>query len=96
MDQLVFAPCFVPSFFAAVMLLDGKPHLIKQKLSAEWFPTMLTNYTVWVPAMFVNFLFVPPSHQVLFSNGVGFGWNIYISYVSYKPPAVGILPVPKP
>ena len=89
LDQLVFAPCFVPSFFAAIMLLDGKPHLIKQKLAAEWFPTMLTNYTVWVPAMFVNFLFVPPLYQVLFSNGVGFGWNIYISYVSYKPPVVG-------
>jgi Mpv17 / PMP22 family len=22
--------------------------------------------------------------QVLFSNGVGFGWNIYLSYMSYK------------
>ena len=83
----------------------------------------MTNYSVWVPAMFVNFLFVPPSYQVplappasliascpaatllqrhprpprsfsrtphvhpsqvLFSNGVGFGWNIYISAVSYR------------
>ena len=86
LDQLVFAPCFVPTFFASVMLLDGKPHLIREKLATEWYPTMLTNYSVWVPAMFINFMFVAPSHQVLFSNGVGFGWNIYISYVSYKEP----------
>jgi len=42
-DQLVFAPCFVPTFFASVMVLDGKPHLIREKLAAELFPTMVSK-----------------------------------------------------
>ena len=37
-----------------------------------------------VPAMLVNFRFVPPHAQVLFSNTIGFGWNIFLSAVSHK------------
>ena len=84
LDQLVFAPLFIPAFFSIILILDGKPELIVDKLKADWASTMLTNYSVWVPAMFLNFKFVPPTLQVLFSNGVGFGWNIYLSYISYK------------
>ena len=84
MDQLVFAPLFIPAFFSIILILDGKPELIWDKLKSDWASTMLTNYSVWVPAMFLNFKYVPPTLQVLFSNGVGFGWNIYLSYMSYK------------
>lgn len=84
MDQLVFAPMFIPAFFSIILILDGKPEMIIDKLKADWASTMITNYSVWVPAMFLNFKFVPPTLQVLFSNAVGFGWNIYLSYMSYK------------
>lgn len=84
MDQLIFAPLFIPAFFSIILILDGKPELIIDKLKSDWASTMLTNYSVWVPAMFLNFKFVPPTLQVLFSNFVGFGWNIYLSYMSYK------------
>lgn len=84
MDQLVFAPMFIPAFFSIILILDGKPEMIVDKLRADWASTMITNYSVWVPAMFLNFKFVPPTLQVLFSNAVGFGWNIYLSYMSYK------------
>ena len=84
MDQLVFAPMFIPAFFSIILILDGKPEMIADKLRADWASTMITNYSVWVPAMFLNFKFVPPTLQVLFSNGVGFGWNIFLSYMSYK------------
>lgn len=39
--------------------------------------------------MFLNFRAVPPTYQVLFSNGVGFVWNMYLSYQSFKPRADG-------
>lgn len=84
LDQLVFAPLFIPSFFSIILILDGKPEMIVNKIKSDWASTMITNYSVWVPAMFLNFKFVPPTLQVLFSNGVGFGWNIYLSYMSYK------------
>lgn len=109
LDQLVFAPCFVPSFFAAVMVLDGKPHMIREKLTAEWYPTMVsirvrcaamqsrlyfissptvllqvTNYSVWVPAMFVNFLLVPPSYQVG-DEALSIPGPCEVPYVATKP-----------
>ena len=84
MDQLIFAPVFLPAFFFAILLLDGKPQNIWEKLSNEWISTMLTNWSVWVPAMFINFRFVPPAYYVLYSNCVGVFWNIYLSYVGYK------------
>lgn len=93
LDQLFFAPLFIPAFFSIILILDGKPELIVDKLKSDWASTMVTNYSVWIPAMFLNFKFVPPTLQVLFSNGVGFGWNIYLSYMSYKvdePSEVGI------
>lgn len=34
--------------------------------------------------MAVNFRFVPTKYQVLYSNGVGFFWNIYLSFQSFK------------
>lgn len=37
--------------------------------------------------MFINFKFLPTKYQVLFSNGVGFLWNVYLSFQSFKPPA---------
>jgi protein Mpv17 len=51
---------------------------------------MITNYAVWVPAMFINFKFVPPTLQVLFSNFIGFGWNIYLSKISYQTEPVSL------
>ena len=34
--------------------------------------------------MFINFKFIPPHLNVLFSNSLGFFWNIYLSYASYR------------
>ena len=78
-DQLVFAPIFIPVFFSTNLLLEGRPEMIPQKIKNDWLSTVLTNYAVWVPAQFINFRFIPQLHQVLFSNIVGFFWNIYFS-----------------
>ena len=83
LDQLVFAPMFIPSFFAVTLMMDGTPEKVVPKIKAEWFSTVIANYVVWVPAQFINFKFTPPHLQVLFSNMVGFFWNIYISYVTF-------------
>jgi hypothetical protein len=89
-DQLGFAPIFIPMFFSVLLTLDGRPEQIPETLRREWLPTVLANYSVWVPAMIINFRFIPPTHQVLFSNLVGFGWNIYMSYQSFKAQAASI------
>jgi Mpv17 / PMP22 family len=84
MDQLLFAPVFLPAFFSVVLIVDGTPEKIGGKLQSEMLSTLLTNYSVWVPAMFINFKFIPPHLNVLFSNSVGFFWNIYLSSASYR------------
>ncbi len=86
-DQLLFAPLFLPCFFSCALILDGTPELIPSKLKNDWLTTVVTNYAVWVPCQFINFKFMPPHHQVLFANIVGFFWNIYLSYACYNIPA---------
>ena len=84
LDQLCFAPVFLPCFISVAMILDGLAAQIPDKLKADWFPTVVANYSVWVPCQFINFRFVPPHQQVLFANFVGFFWNMYLSYTCYN------------
>lgn len=58
--------------------MDGKP------TEADYADTLVANWKLWVPAMFVNFKFVPTKYQVLYSNAVGFFWNIFLSFQSFK------------
>jgi len=83
LDQMMFAPCFIASFFVILAALDNKSYdEIKQKLQNDLYPTVKYNFSVWVPAQFINFNLVPPHLQVLWANGVGFFLNIYLSYAA--------------
>ena len=93
LDQCVFTPIFLANFMSSIIVLDQltKPtgeistlELIKQKLSTDYFSTLQMNYFLWIPAMFLNFAFIPPMYQTLFSNCVGLIWNTYLSYSSFK------------
>ncbi|KAL3656857.1 hypothetical protein V7S43_018200 [Phytophthora oleae] len=84
LDQLGFAPMFLPVFLSSVLALEGNGEQIQDKLRAEWWPVTKANWSVWVPAQILNFRFVPGSMQVLFSNVVGLLWNAYLSYVSHS------------
>lgn len=83
-DQLLFAPAFIAGFFSLALVIDGRPEGIYDKLRVDWLPTMRANLSLWVPSMFINFRYVPPQLQVLFSNCVGFFWNIYLSWATNK------------
>ena len=81
LDQIFFAPIFIPTFMTSLMILESKP--------LDEIPTVLirnvpevvrTNWALWIPAMLVNFRYVPGPWQVLFSNCVGFVWNVYLSW----------------
>jgi hypothetical protein len=84
LDQLVFAPCFIPVFFSFALVLEGKPEEIPDKLRNDLVTTVLANYAVWVPSQYINFRHIAPRLQVGFSNLVGFFWNIYFSYQNFK------------
>ena len=89
LDQCFFAPTFLTSFFSIALLLDGTPEKIIGKIRSDLWSTVQANYIVWVPCQFINFMLVPPHLQVLFANAVGFFWNIYLSYSTYKGPGNG-------
>lgn len=81
-DQLMFAPAFISVILSFVLVLEGRPEKIPEKLRRDWLNIVVTNYAVWVPTQFINFSRVPPRFQVLFSNAIGLFWNIYLSKVS--------------
>ena len=64
-DQFLFTPLMLSSFLSAILTLDGKSNEIASKLKSDFIPTLMVNYTVWIPAMFINFKFVPNAYQVL-------------------------------
>ena len=65
LDQLVFAPLFIPSFMGVLLVLEGHERPLR-KTRAEWWPSIVANWQLWVPAPLVNFGLVPLHFQVLF------------------------------
>jgi len=90
-DQVVFAPVSITLFFAlntslAALQKQGRAIKwgvvvsdVKQSLRDELATTMVANWIVWIPAISFNFRFVAPPLRVLFSNFIGFFWNVYLS-----------------
>jgi len=70
---------FFQAIYAFGLLLDGKINNIYVKLQEQWFNTVIANLSVWIPVQLLNFRFILPQYQVLFSNVIGLFWNIYIS-----------------
>lgn len=93
-DQSIFAPLFVAIFFAANLSMDGKIDQIGEKLRIDWLPTLLANYSVWIPAQLINFKLVPPPLRVLWANFIGFFWSIYLSNAANKKSEPGIPTAP--
>jgi hypothetical protein len=44
----------------------------------------VVGWSIWIPSMAFMFAFVPGKFQVLFSNGVGFVWNSYLSWRTHE------------
>jgi len=81
LDQILFAPLFIPTFMTSLMFLEGKRmDVIPAVLIKDVPDVVVTNWILWIPAMFVNFRFVPVQWQVLYSNCVGLVWNVYLSW----------------
>ena len=84
LDQLFFAPLFIPTFMSSLMLLEEGPSctpaIIMERLRISWQGALVANWMIWVPANLVNFKFIPGAYQVLFANCVGFVWNAVLSF----------------
>lgn len=95
-DQLIFAPTFLPVFFTALFTMEGHPQDIKPTLKRDFVSVIKANWMVWGPAQLINFSVVPPPLQVLFANVVSLGWNAYLSFASHKQPSPAAEPLAQP
>ncbi len=80
-DQALFAPIFISTFMTSLMALEGKDlKQVPRVLENELATVVVTNWSLWIPAMYLNFRYIPVQWQVLYSNCVGLVWNIYLSW----------------
>lgn len=78
-DQFLFAPLFTSLYFYVRGLAEDRGLAVTtQKLRKELPDIMRSNWSVWVPANFINYLFVPLELRVLFGSVVSFFWNAYL------------------
>jgi protein Mpv17 len=93
LDQLAFAPLFVGSMMALLALAGGQSVAAAKQSVVEGLPgAVKANWSLWVPAQFVNFRYVPPNLQVGFSNIVALAWNVYFSFATKPKAAEQALP----
>jgi len=85
MDQLLFSHMSLASFMVANSLLSGNTwRTVSDKIGRDFHRTIGASYLVWIPAQTLNFYFIPLAYRVLFINSIGFVWNIYLSYMTYR------------
>ncbi|CAH1104561.1 unnamed protein product [Psylliodes chrysocephalus] len=81
LDQLVFAPVFLPACVTAVHVMNGRPlKNIRNELRLKYRDILLMNYKIWPAVQIMNFGIVPIKYQVILIQTVGILWNTYLSY----------------
>nr|NP_001090480.1 uncharacterized protein LOC779393 [Xenopus laevis]AAI23161.1 MGC154358 protein [Xenopus laevis] len=84
-DQLLWNPCFGVMFFSYLGLAEGKSFAdIQTKIKNDLTTAVVGSWTVWIPAHFVNFRFVPSSQRLLYINSIQIGYNIFLSFLGNK------------
>lgn len=84
-DQLVFAPVGIGSFFFILGYLEGTP--VKETLAeirAKGPELMLVDWVVYPPAQIINFRFLPTQYRLLYDCCIAFGLDLYYSHMKYE------------
>lgn len=77
-DQLSVGPVFNTGFFVSRGLIAGKSsEEIGHKMRSDFLQMTGYGFCLWVPAQFMNFLFIPLHYRVLFINMVGLSWSTF-------------------
>jgi protein Mpv17 len=84
-DQCLYAPAIITSFFVSTSLMEGKsPAQIKQKLDRDLLTAIKSNYLLWPAAQLVNFTLIPTKLAVLYVSNVSVIWNTYICWLNAR------------
>lgn len=84
-DQILWNPIFGVMFFSYLGFAEGKsvPE-VQTKIKNDLATAVMGSWTVWIPAHFINFRFVPPEQRLLYINSIQIGYNVFLSFLGNK------------
>ena len=79
-DQLIFAPIFLTTYLTCYTYCMARVDEVMPKVRMLYGEVLFMNYVYWVPVQWVNFAYIIPRYNVLFSNVAAIAWNSYLSW----------------
>lgn len=85
LDQLIFSPIMIVTFFGSVALFEENPlQNFKEEMRSKFLTLYRAEWMVWPPAQIINFYFLPTRYRVLYDNTISLGYDIYTSQVKHS------------
>lgn len=81
-DEIILGPVFNGSYLAYHAFLANES--VPQSLEQNFIPTMLADFAIWPPAMFIGFLRVSTAARPAYVAAVGVCWNAILSYMGRR------------
>lgn len=84
-DQMICSPVCVSMLFFTTSILEGisKEEALEEFKKKAWI-LYAAEWTVWPPAQFINFYFLPTRYRVLYDNTISLGYDVFTSHVKHK------------
>ncbi|XP_038206393.1 mpv17-like protein 2 [Zerene cesonia] len=84
LDQLIFSPIMIVTFFGSLALLEENPvDNFKDEVKDKFVTLYQAEWMVWPPAQIINFYFLPTRFRVLYDNTISLGYDVYTSQVKH-------------
>ncbi|XP_022122248.2 mpv17-like protein 2 [Pieris rapae] len=85
LDQLIFSPVMIVTFFGSLALLEDDPvDNFKEEVRQKFVTLYKAEWMVWPPAQIINFYFLPTRFRVLYDNTISLGYDVYTSQVKHN------------
>ncbi|KAJ0178186.1 hypothetical protein K1T71_006009 [Dendrolimus kikuchii] len=85
LDQMVFSPIMIVTFFGSVALFEENPYEnFKEEVRDKFLTLYRAEWMVWPPAQVINFYFLPTRYRVLYDNTISLGYDVYTSQVKHN------------
>ncbi|TDL21241.1 hypothetical protein BD410DRAFT_790000 [Rickenella mellea] len=85
LDQAILTPPAVVFFFTGMTFLEGKGvGEATRRVEQAYVPTLLRNWSVFIPTQIINFAVVPAHLRFVFMSVVSLFWNTYLSYANQR------------
>ncbi|CAK1544983.1 unnamed protein product [Leptosia nina] len=85
LDQLIFSPIMIVTFFGSLALLEEDPvGNFKEEVAQKFVTLYKAEWMVWPPAQIINFYFLPTRFRVLYDNTISLGYDVYTSQVKHN------------